>query len=73
MVVGSFDASPTIMRLKKIPIESTWAEILEGGVHARPRAAIGVAAGCSSRRPGWARRTTPMDSPSMKSRKANGA
>ena len=50
--------SPAIIRLKKMPMDSTWAEFWKVGSCRRPRRGA-PAAGCSSRRRGWARRRRP--------------
>ena len=58
-VCGRLPARPTIISEKKMPTDSTWARVLEGLVHPAAGAAVAAAAGCSSRRRGWATRTGP--------------
>ena len=53
MLLGSTEESPTIMSVKKIPIENTWAEFWKVVVIPEPAPRCS-GAGCSSPQPGWA-------------------
>ena len=70
-VWGRVAESPMIISVKKIADREHLRGVLERLVHAGAGAAVARRAGCSSRRPGSARRRRPSRGPSGRGAKAN--